>query len=124
VNKMKSLREMILKHNVNPTGKSESDGYWILQTDHEAIMNQIMINIHELEASAQKVYGDKDGDWSLESYPSIDTHTALLIGVEKIEKRVSKAEIVESLRSAIAYTDTERDLEELARRIEQFGIEV
>ena len=90
-----------------------------------AIKRQIERNVAKLEASAVKVYGSVDANGNiLDAFgpqSEYDTHSALLIAIEPIQKTVSKSEIVHLLRTNDNLTS--KKLADMADRIEQFGID-
>lgn len=85
-------------------------------------------DLEKLLSDATKVKGYKeDGDWvfgelDLQEY---DTHTALLIAIEPIERGVTKAEIKDAIRCCVndsAWEDRSNSLRILWDRIETHGL--
>lgn len=90
-------------------------------TDQELFNNWYAQHFAPLFENAVEVYGytDYDGDLSFsDREANADTHRALLIGVEPIERGVSVEEIVRVLRKSMSRDE----FVELADRLEREGV--
>lgn len=123
---MKSLKEHLLPP--KPEGEVVNIGQRILQWNK--FYTDLTARIDALEANAVKVNGSyyqscNESTWDTGASES-DTHSALLINIQPIERGVSVAEVVERLRLEASglrlFGEHKTDLDELADRIEREGI--
>ena len=114
--KLKSLREMI----VPEWGRNLKGGETAL-TMHQ-LHQDILDNIDTLEASAVRVYGNSKGDYAWSPLRGEHcTHSALLICVEPLDRRVSKEE-AGVISNYLFKMDMEKEYE-IFKRILEYGIE-
>lgn len=99
---------------------SKEEKYWIAESDLEDAINAIL-------EKAQRVYscglhaGKACGLWSNDSHQDAhNTHTALLINIQPIQRKVTKAEIQKLLDDPAYKWDL---TENLLKRILEHGVE-
>lgn len=119
-----TLKERLLPP--KPEGEVVNIGQRILQW--HSLYTDLTARIDALEAEAVRVYGQSPKEIAGGSPLTIydrderDTHTALLINIEPIERGVSAAEIVKFLHSEASYGDLNGSIKGLADRIEREGV--
>lgn len=120
------LREMVFTPNTAVTGKSDITGDWVSWADHMRTINLIEQNIEALEKSSVKVYRitprSNFGWYPDENCKEKYTEQAWLFGIEPINQKVSKEEIVNELQHCYEQYGV-NGLSKFIERIKTHGIE-
>lgn len=102
-------------------GFNGSDAFYLIATDLETEL-----------ATATRIYGDSKTRelkyWSTESEPKYNTHEALIVGIQPLNRKVKRSDIEQFLRSelndpSVADSEEYGDAIRLLERILENGVE-